>query len=170
VTESQKAYAAGLFDGEGSILIDKPRPTKGHTLWVPIAMREPEAVAWLQERWPGSLRPATRRPKGREAVFCWYWRRCTSAAATFLSDILPYLLVKESQAQLAIEFQSHKSFTHGRRLTNDVLAFDEGYRTRVFALRNDLHRRLSYRQTRRLSQGSCKLPAPSGAYDERLRC
>jgi hypothetical protein len=140
LTEAEKAYAAGLFDGEGSIIIDKPRRGKGHTLMVTLAMREPAAVTWLQERWPGSLRPATRRPKTGEAFICWYWRRYTSAAAAFLSDILPYLLVKLTQAELAIEFQSHKSFKFGRRLTDEVLAFDEDYRARLLALRDSLRR------------------------------
>ena len=140
LTEVEKAYAAGLFDGEGSILIDKPRRTKGHTLWVQVAMREPTAVTWLHERWLGSLRPGTKRPKGRDAFVCWYWRRYTSAAAAFLNDILPYLLVKQAQAQLAIEFQSHKSVKYGRRLTHEVLALDEDYWTRLLALRDDLHR------------------------------
>src|SRR5215472_313487 len=140
LTEVEKAYAAGLFDGEGSILIDKPRRTKGHTLWVQVAMREPTAVTWLQERWPASLRPTTKRPKGRDAFVCWYWRRYTSAAAAFLSDILPYLLVKQAQAQLAIEFQSYKCFKYGRRLTDEVLAFDEDYRTRLLALRDTIRR------------------------------
>ena len=62
----------------------------------------------------------------------------TSAAAAFLSDILPYLLVKQAQAKLAIELQSHKSF--GRRLTDEVLARDEGYRARLLALREELRR------------------------------
>jgi hypothetical protein len=140
LAEAEKAYAAGLFDGEGSIIIDKPRRGKGHTLMVTLAMREPAAVTWLQDRWSGSLCPATRRPKGRDAFVCWYWRRYTSAAAAFLSDILPYLLVKQAQAQLAIEFQSHKSFKYGRRLTDEVLAFDEDYRTRLLALRDKMRR------------------------------
>jgi hypothetical protein len=92
------------------------------TLMVTLAMREPIAVTWLQERWPGSLCPAIRRPKAGEPFTLWYWRRYTSAAAAFLSDILPYLLVKQAQAKLANEFQSHKSF--GRRLTDEVLALD----------------------------------------------
>jgi hypothetical protein len=138
LTEAEKAYAAGLFDGEGSILIGKLRRTKGHTLVVTLAMREPTAVTWLQERWPGSFRPETRRPKTREAFTCWRWRRFTSAAAAFLSDMLHYLLVKQAQAKLAIEFQSHKTLKFGRRLTPDVLAFDEDYRTRLLALRSDM--------------------------------
>jgi hypothetical protein len=120
--EAAQAYAAGLFDGEGCVIIDKPRRGKGHTLMVTLAMREPIAVTWLQERWPGSLCPAIRRPKAGEPFTLWYWRRYTSAAAAFLSDILPYLLVKQAQAKLAIELQSHKSF--GRRLTDEVLALD----------------------------------------------
>ena len=140
VTELEKAYAAGLFDGEGCIMIDKPRRGKGHTLVITLAMRESVAVAWLRERWPGSFRPTTKRPKEREAFTCWYWRRYTSAAAAFLSDILPYLLTKQTQAQLAIKFQSHKSFKFGRRLSDDVLSLDESYRTRLLALREELRR------------------------------
>ena len=117
-------------------MIQKPRRSKGHTLMVTLAMREPAAVTWLQERWPGSLRPHVRQPRERESITVWYWVRSTSAAAEFLSGILPYLLVKHAQAQLAIEFQSHKSFKFGRRLTDQVLAFDEDYRVRLLALRD----------------------------------
>jgi hypothetical protein len=138
LSEAEKAYAAGLFDGEGCIIIEKPRRGKGHTLMVQLGMREPAAVAWLQERWPASLRPYTHRPKTREPFICWHWKRSTSAAAAFLCDILPYLLVKQAQAQLAIEFQSHKSF--GRRLSDEVLALDESYRLRLLALREELSR------------------------------
>lgn len=138
LTEAEKAYAAGLFDGEGSIIIDKPRRGKGHALMVQLGMREPAAVAWLQERWPGSLRPYAHRLKERDVFTFWHWRRSTSSAAAFLYDILPYLLVKREQAQIAIEFQSHKSF--GRRLTDEVLALDESYRARLQALRKELGR------------------------------
>ena len=138
LTEAEKAYAAGLFDGEGSILIQKPRRSKGHTLMVQLSMREQIAGAWLQDRWPASFRPDIRRPKGREPFTCWRWSRSTSAAAVFLSDILPYLLVKRAQAQLAIEFQCHKNI--GRRLTDEVIALDESYRTRLLVLREDLSR------------------------------
>src|SRR5260370_35134015 len=121
--EAAKAYAAGLFDGEGCVIIDKPRRGKGHTLMVTLAMREPIAVTWLQERWPGSLCPAIRRPKAGEPFTLWYWRRYTSAAAAFLSDILPYLLVKQAQAKLANEFQPPKSF--GGRLPVAVFALNK---------------------------------------------
>jgi hypothetical protein len=136
LTEAEKAYAAGLFDGEGGIVIQKPRRSKGHTLMVTLAMRAPAAVTWLQERWPGSLRPHVRQPRERESITVWYWVRSTSAAAECLSDILPYLLAKHDQAQLAIEFQSHKSFKFGRRLTDEVPACDEDYRVRWLALRD----------------------------------
>ena len=63
LSEAEKAYAAGLFDGEGCIIIEKPRRGKGHTLMVQLGMREPAAVAWLQERWPASLRLTPIAPK-----------------------------------------------------------------------------------------------------------
>jgi hypothetical protein len=135
LTGTDKAYAAGLFDGEGSVLISRPRPSKGYTLMVSLAMREPTAVTWLQNHWPGSLRPYARRSKSGEPFTVWYWRRSTSAAAAFLTDILPYLLVKRTQAQLAVEFQSRKSV--GRRLTDGILALDASYHTRLLALRQE---------------------------------
>jgi hypothetical protein len=37
LTEAEKAYAAGLFDGEGSIIIDKPRGGKATRSWCSLA-------------------------------------------------------------------------------------------------------------------------------------
>jgi hypothetical protein len=139
-TEAEKAYAAGLVDGQGGSIRDKPRRGRGHALLVTLALRAPTAVGWLQERWPGSLRPTTKHPKGRDAFVCWEGRRHTSAAGAFLSDIFPSLLLKKAQAHLAIAFQSHKSFTYGRRLTDEVLALEESFRTRLLALRDGLRR------------------------------
>lgn len=128
-TESDKAYAAGLFDGEGSINIDKPRTNKGYSLKVSVAQITPQAPAWLKTRWGGSTREyATRKGKP-----LYTWAAVSMCASGFLSDIAPYLLIKQNQALLAIEFQSLRH--NGRKLSVENIRMDSEYRERLLSMR-----------------------------------
>jgi hypothetical protein len=92
-TEDDIHYAAGYFDGDGSVDFRKYGPT-----WVPaIAFNQTqsEGLVRLHRIYGGSLRLrpgyGTRRPQLR-----WFLgRRC--AALRFLSDIEPHLLEKRDQ-------------------------------------------------------------------------
>jgi hypothetical protein len=134
ITDTERAYAAGVFDGEGSILIDKPRRGRGYGLRVSLTQKDPTAPTWLHERWNGSLIERTNRHTNRPPVQMWYWRLWTKQAAAFLSEICPYLLKNKPQAELAIEFQSLKY--NSRRLSEEVMRTDEEYYERLRALKN----------------------------------
>jgi hypothetical protein len=121
MTEVEKAYAAGFFDGEGCVLIDLPRRTKGYALRVTLAQGSKTVLLRLQAAWGGSL-------SGKEGR--WRLSLVGTTAGAFLSDIFPFLVVKREQAAIAIEFQGCKCA--GQRTTTDWISIGDGYRKRLF--------------------------------------
>lgn len=100
-TEIEKAWAAGFFDGEGSILIMNPSPKTGFRLRISCAQKiHRRPIDKLQSIWGGIIREDSRK------IFT--WKASGRQAMEFLQDILPYLnlTVKNEQAAIAIEFQS----------------------------------------------------------------
>lgn len=107
-TPEDCAYAAGFFDGEGTVFIAINRGAKGargpiYNMRVTAAQVDPTPLAWLQERWGGSL--AERRPRGSQRL-SYVWNCFARQAARFLTDVRPFLLVKIDEADLALEFQA----------------------------------------------------------------
>jgi hypothetical protein len=107
-SETDKAYAAGFFDGEGHITIafmSRKLRTKGnvYTMRVGAAQNELGPLLWLRERWSGSVSATKRLTGAGNQTF--KWNLCSRKAAKFLRDVLPHLLVKRRRADIAIRFQ-----------------------------------------------------------------
>lgn len=91
------AYAAGLFDGEGTATIISGRPGYSRCV-VALTSTDKAMVDWLNERWPGSVT----HYKARKATHNdhWTWRLGGDATLPFLFDIHPYLITKAEVARL----------------------------------------------------------------------
>lgn len=101
----EMAWAAGLFEGEGSVMIRRPGNRHLGVLTVSVVNTDTQIVAFFQERWPGYCKRATgQRPEQRPA---WVWLIAARQAAAFLDDITPYLRSDRvrRKAALALEFQ-----------------------------------------------------------------
>lgn len=128
--ESDRAYTAGLFDGEGSVAIRRRSNGHGvlyHQLQVSLTSTDEGMVLWLQARWPGTI--DYRRPRRPNHKPAWRWTLGSGAAATFLEDVLPFLQTKQAVALLGLELQ--ETVGGGRRL-------EPGTRERRDALKDAL--------------------------------
>lgn len=101
VLEEDKAYAAGFFDGEGSVGISYNRGTNFQ-----LRVRIPQKyksfpLHFIKDRWAGNVR---KRDKGT----CLSWQASCRMALIFLYDVRPYLKVKKEQVELAIRFSELK--------------------------------------------------------------
>lgn len=100
--QSIDAYAAGLIDGEGCIYLQKNRQGKSFTICVEIGMaaKALHLLRSMQVQYGGSIvltRPATERWQA-----AWALTIFSTQAVKMLKALLPYLRLKEEQAQLAI--------------------------------------------------------------------
>lgn len=108
------AYAAGLFDGEGNIIVTKwycDRPTKPYMryqLKASIGMTHYPTILAFHTRFSGCVvrnDSAHRKNPLNRIQYTWYvW---SGFAYRFLKEIEPYLITKKEEALLGIEFQEH---------------------------------------------------------------
>jgi hypothetical protein len=138
-TTADAAYAAGFFDGEGSINIRLPSKGSGHRLVIHVAQANRLPLEWLRERWGGSVRPL-KRPADRKPV--WEWTLASKQAKRFLEAVLVFLIVKRAEAVIAVDFQGRRH-NPGKADTADERARDKESRDRLHALRGPKNRKTS---------------------------
>lgn len=94
-------YAAGFFDGEGTVYAatrnNKPSPT----IMVCISNVVREPLDLLRQKWGGSIFCNVPK-KNRQALY--QWTIAAKMAHPFLRAILPHLIIKRDVVQAAIEY------------------------------------------------------------------
>jgi len=123
-TELEKAYAAGLFDGEGCVqLYMRPgsysgpkerRKDNAFRANLSLSNVDPAPIVWIQERWGGHLR-TNNGPWRQRAEYraCHYLQLTACDAERFARDIQPYLIVKHEQIRLWLVARS-MTYRRGR--------------------------------------------------------
>ena len=123
VQDIYHAYAAGIFDGEGCIHagVSRSNPTGRPRPFVKavMAMSDPRPLRLMQTLFGGSIR--TGAAKGMSKKTFWFWELGTKATSQFLADVLPYLIVKKDQAQLALQLHSRSSATRQWRTDSEEI-------------------------------------------------
>lgn len=104
---SDKAYAAGFLDGEGniSIAVRQQLGCRGpvYRMSVMASQDDVAPLTWLCQRWGGSIVKKRTRANGK-ANHVWHcWSR---QASVFLRDVSPFLQIKRTRAEVALEFQA----------------------------------------------------------------
>lgn len=104
-TEADRAWAAGVFDGEGSVYISPRRRT--YSLIVSVGQssssraRPAPMVLKLREHFGGSL-SCMQRPNGLPHHT---WQVSCRAAELFLRAIAPYVVQRREQVALALDYR-----------------------------------------------------------------
>lgn len=89
MTPRELSWAAGFFEGEGSVRISKPAARNWGSLAVDVPNTDEELVRWFAARWGGSV--SEHRAVGRRRRY-WRWRISSKQAAIFLRAIRPYVV------------------------------------------------------------------------------
>lgn len=106
MTETDKAYLAGLMDGEGSISLARSfaKRTRGRYVYplVRIANTDKPMIDWIIQRIPfGALQYRSRMNERCKNVYHIGW--ASSEAIEVLELILPYLITKKERAIIVID-------------------------------------------------------------------
>lgn len=109
IDKELKIWAAGLFDGEGSALIEKTGPDReGLQITVAVAASDERATNPIKEVWGGhyranrDLNACKRTDHSIRKLDCSvYFTR--KEAKKFLADILPYLRLKQEEARIMLQ-------------------------------------------------------------------
>ena len=141
------AYAAGVLDGEGCILICQYKQEKQIVLRVCMGNSNLEMLTWFKERFGGSIC----KVKQRVNLQCYSWAISSRLADRCIRTCFPYLIAKRSEAEVAMRFYLDGHHFDGRR--REIATQEKDRRQE---LRLELR---SLRLNRRLERGS-KIVAP----------
>lgn len=115
------AYLAGIIDGEGCISIRRWIDKKvyvGYSLMLDVGNAKPALAEWIKENFGGTVsHTAFKHPNHNDR---YVWRISHGRAGEIIKSVQPFLLLKQEQAKLALEFRDtfHKDNTKG--LPSDI--------------------------------------------------
>jgi hypothetical protein len=93
------AWAAGIVDGEGSIVLQKHK-TRGYwALSVTVGNTDPRMLTILRDLFGGSI--SRYQPAGPRKPI-WKWNVASRKAEHCLRQVLPWLVTKREQAELGL--------------------------------------------------------------------
>lgn len=101
LSSEQLAYIAGIVDGEGCIGLTRMKQTR-IVMRVSVAMTDKIIPEWLDAEFGGTLSVRNTRPGWKTR---YDWNIYSQKALVFLKQVLPFLVIKKGQAELAITFQ-----------------------------------------------------------------
>jgi hypothetical protein len=111
------AYLAGFLDGEGSIMADrrkvynKNQPNRnGHqspTISVKVCNTDPRPLYLFQKHFGGKLykEPEVKNSHRNKEIYS--YRAHINSSWVLLEKLLPYLIVKQEQANIALQLYKH---------------------------------------------------------------
>jgi hypothetical protein len=103
------AYLAGLFDVAGKVKLASLGSGVPRRLYASLMLvSSPESEELLLDlllTWKGRVHRSSDRKT-------WKWQLQTSSAADFLEDVIPHLVLKREQAELAVEWQRNRPGYH----------------------------------------------------------
>lgn len=108
MTDIELAWAAGLFEGEGTVRISRPAPRNWGSLTASVVNTDRQVLDWFQARWPGYMKAATGlRPEQRDA---WVWVIAAQRASVFIRLIRPFVVRDAVRDKIdhALAFQDQK--------------------------------------------------------------
>jgi hypothetical protein len=101
-----KEYIAGFFDGEGHVSITYTKRPSGMDakLCVKLTNTHLPVLETIQSMYGGSI-TATKK-SAEHYLQCYVLGFSVEQSKTFLTDLLPFLVIKHSQAKLALKFST----------------------------------------------------------------
>lgn len=99
-------YFAGIFDGEGSMMIELQsknavRKYDYFSLRVVVTNTNLELIQWLKTNFGGNIGT---RPQIQGRKITYDWKIYSKDAANIIKSALPYLIIKKQRALVFIEF------------------------------------------------------------------
>jgi hypothetical protein len=92
VGDNELAYAAGLFDGEGSISLTRHRSNRWPSPQVAVASTDYEVLEWFRAHFGGNI--VMKQPRASSHSVSYDWRLTDRRALEFLKLIRPYLVIE----------------------------------------------------------------------------
>jgi len=104
-----RIWAAGLFEGEGTITIARRGQDDTYRLVCTVGNTDLQIINFFHQRWGGWHQPAYGERPGRKKA--WTWTVAGPAAESFLRAVEPFIVTLRvrRKLRLAVDFRSGQS-------------------------------------------------------------
>jgi hypothetical protein len=130
LTVAEKAYIAGIIDGEGCIGLFKNKDISykrgySYSVITQIAVTDKKLINWIFKKIKSGHRYSSNtNPQKHKTIFV--IRFSVNDSKILLKLIKPYLIIKKKQADILLRFISRKQQARGcKGLTNKELTFQD---------------------------------------------
>lgn len=129
IKDTDIAWSAGFFDGEGWLVIQKRGGKyKSHYLRIGIAHVAPEPLYEMQRLYGGNIRKDSKVYGNRKPRHV--WTLSCSKAANAVMQMQPYLHNKNEVCRLGLEFQK-TMLEKGAKVPEEVVILRENYKQSI---------------------------------------
>jgi len=157
LSETDKAYFAGILDGEGwfslhRVIRHKPSNSPSYSASIGVSNTSKSLIDWIREKLGGTIR--VRLPKDGDLgkKIRYEWRAQISIARMIIPDVLPFLKIKKEQAEvMALLLETRSSSSKGIRVPKDVIQKRECLYLRLRVLNDTKHAIKSLDDRRRVA-------------------
>jgi hypothetical protein len=102
-------YAAGLFDGEGTVTMTRQKPNERRTPVASLSSTTYELVDFMRATYGGQvIRLSSRKEHHKQA---WHWQATRDRALAVLTHIRPYLREPDKKRRADMLVERYKSVT-----------------------------------------------------------
>ena len=117
--EVEKAYLAGIIDGEGTVTLMKHHKNETPTPSVSVANNNLGLLKWIKSTVGGTITSKKKRLPHHNDSYAWHIRQ--DRAIRVLNELKQYLKIKKQQAELITT--TYKKVTHrAGKYTPELLA------------------------------------------------
>lgn len=132
MSEVEKAYIAGILDGEGTITLTKKHKNQTPSPQISVSNNSLALLQWIQSKVGcGRMVPKKKRSEHHNQSYIWYLDNVQKGIA-FLNEIKDFLRLKRRQAELIVDNYKRVTPRNGRYTK-------EGYQQKM-ALVGEIHK------------------------------
>ena len=129
---TELAYAAGFFDGEGCVGIKvEKRKRPCYSPYATVSQIRPEVLIWMRERFGGSTRFNDK--SGKNGI--WTLWLSSRMALEMMRSLRPYLRIKAAEVDLILEAFARKTVDCKAGVPDDIQELRRTNMSKVVALR-----------------------------------
>lgn len=110
--EVEKAYLAGIIDGEGTVTLAKNHKGETPSPKVAVSNNKLELLEWIKKRAGGVIVSKRKNKPYHGNSYVWYLRQ--NKALSLLNDLKNFLIIKRLHAELILNNYKLVTFRNGK--------------------------------------------------------
>ncbi|GFZ32435.1 hypothetical protein CSC2_29610 [Clostridium zeae] len=136
LTNEEKAYIAGIIDGEGSIMLTSFHSNELHSPCVSIASTTLELLQWIKDKTNTGVIKRKKNYNTERHKDCFSYTLRYNDAINFLEMISPYLVIESKKRRALMIINEYKSLTpRNGRYSEELLEKKRKFYERFIALK-----------------------------------